>query len=49
MNCKALWSISGVKKPEHEDLTVIVTTWNAKLRGEAELFDKTKPIDRCLC
>ena len=40
---------SRYEKPEHEDLTVIVTTWNVKLRGEAELFDKTKPIDRCLC
>ena len=35
----------GYEKPEHEDLTVIVSTWNVKLTGEAELFDKTKPID----
>ena len=30
-------------------MSVINTTRNVKYRCEANLFDKTKPVDRCLC
>ena len=39
----------GHEMPDDTDMSVINTTRNVKYRCEANLFDKTKPIDRCLC